>query len=177
VNISEYLELDVIVTTQSSPLLFQFTEPNLSFLQTSFPTNTPNLFYDAINNRLGIGCNAPGYTLTVSGSIYASGNITSNSDSRLKNVIGPISNGLSFIEQLNPITFTMKDDTTARVKHGFLAQELREILPDMIYETPDETKTLHLSYGDLVAPLTSAVKQLSIRLALLESQFASQTSQ
>jgi hypothetical protein len=126
----------------------------------------------------GIGCNAPGYLLTVNGNIYAASTITSNSDARLKNVIGPISNGLSIIEQLNPITFTMKDDTTARVKHGFLAQELREILPDMIYETPDETKTLHLSYSDLVAPLTSAVKQLSARLALLESQFAaSQTPQ
>jgi sugar lactone lactonase YvrE len=130
------------------------------------------------NGKVGINCNAPGYTLTVNGAIYASSTITSNSDSRLKNVIGPISNGLSIVEQLNPITFTMKNDTTARVKHGFLAQEIREILPDMIYETPDETKTLHLSYSDIVAPLTSAVKQLSARLALLESQFAaSQTPQ
>jgi sugar lactone lactonase YvrE len=130
------------------------------------------------NGKVGINCNAPGYTLTVNGAIYASSTITSNSDSRLKNVIGPITDGLSIVEQLNPITFTMKNDTTARVKHGFLAQEIREILPDMIYETPDETKTLHLSYSDLVAPLTSAVKQLSARLALLESQFAaSQTPQ
>jgi sugar lactone lactonase YvrE len=140
------------------------------------------LLYERMRIRgggtIGINCNAPGYTLTVNGAIYGSSTITSNSDARLKNVIGPISNGLSIVEQLNPITFTMKNDTTSRVKHGFLAQEIREILPDMIYETPDETKTLHLSYSDLVAPLTSAVKELSARLALLESQFAaSQTQQ
>ena len=36
-NIPDWLELDVIVTTQSSPITFQFTSPNMSFLQTSFP--------------------------------------------------------------------------------------------------------------------------------------------
>jgi sugar lactone lactonase YvrE len=51
VSIPDYLELDVIVTTQSSPLTFQFTSPNMSFLQTSFPTNTPNLFYDRISGN------------------------------------------------------------------------------------------------------------------------------
>jgi hypothetical protein len=51
VSIPDYLELDVIVTTQSSPLTFQFTAPNMSFLQTSFPTNTPNLFYDRISGN------------------------------------------------------------------------------------------------------------------------------
>jgi sugar lactone lactonase YvrE len=130
------------------------------------------------SGETGIGTSSPGYTLHVVGQIYATSAITSNSDVRLKNIIGPISNGLAIVDQLNPITFTMKNDITARVKHGFLAQEIREILPDMVYETPDETKMLHLSYSDLVAPLTSAVKELSARLALLESQFAaSQTPQ
>jgi sugar lactone lactonase YvrE len=40
VNIPDYLELDVIVTTQSSPLTFQFTAPNLSLIETSLPITT-----------------------------------------------------------------------------------------------------------------------------------------
>jgi hypothetical protein len=30
-------------------------------------TSTPNLFFDSVNTRVGIGCNAPGYTLHVNG--------------------------------------------------------------------------------------------------------------
>jgi hypothetical protein len=173
VTIPNFLRLHISVTTGTSPITFQFTPPNLSFLQTSI-AGSSSIF----NTNVGIFCNSPAYPLHVVGQIFATGSITSNSDSRLKNVIGPISNGLSIVQQLNPITFTMKDDTTARVKHGFLAQEIKAILPDMVYETPNEDRMLHLSYGDLVAPLTSAIKELSSRLSNIEIQFAaSQTQQ
>jgi hypothetical protein len=173
VTIPNFLRLHISVTTSTSPITFQLTPPNLSFLQTSI-AGSSSIF----NTNVGIFCNSPAYPLHVVGQIFATGSITSNSDSRLKNVIGPISNGLSIVQQLNPITFTMKDDTTARVKHGFLAQEIKAILPDMVYETPNEDRMLHLSYGDLVAPLTSAIKELSSRLSNIEIQFAaSQTPQ
>ena len=95
------MELDVIVTTQSSPLTFQFTAPNLSFLQTSFPTNTPNFFFDRTNTRLGIGCNAPAYTLHVNGNIGTNSTIIVNGDSRFGD---PTLNGTTNVYHSNTPT-------------------------------------------------------------------------
>jgi len=125
--------------------------------------------------KVGINCNVPAYTLHVSGAIYATGAITSNSDGRLKNILAPISNGLAILQPLNPVSFTMKDDITSRVKYGFIAQEISNIFPELVYEVPDEEKTLHMTYSDLIGPLVSAVKELSARLSNVEAKLAATT--
>jgi hypothetical protein len=38
-------------------------------------TSTPNLFFDSVNTRVGIGCNAPGFLLDVNGVSRFSGNV------------------------------------------------------------------------------------------------------
>ena len=117
----------------------------------------------------------PSYALHVSGQIYATGSITSNSDGRLKNILAPISNGLEMLQLLNPVSFTMKDDDTSRVKYGFIAQEISNAFPELVYEVPDERNTLHMTYSDLIGPLVSAVKELSARLSNVEAQLAAHT--
>jgi hypothetical protein len=135
-----------------------------------------NIVLNYYAGNVGIGGNpSPAYTLHVSGQIYATGTITSNSDGRLKNVLAPISNGLEMLQLLNPVSFTMKDDDTSRVKYGFIAQEISNAFPNLVYEVPDETKTLHMTYSDLIGPLVSAVKELSARLSNVEAKLAATT--
>jgi len=124
------------------------------------------------NVGISTSTTVPAYALHVSGQIYATGTITSNSDGRLKNVLAPISNGLEMLQLLNPVSFTMKDDDTSRVKYGFIAQEISNAFPELVYEVPDERKTLHMTYSDLIGPLVSAVKELSARLSNVEAQLA-----
>jgi hypothetical protein len=135
-----------------------------------------NGIYCLSSGKAGICCNAPGSTLTVAGAIYASGTITSNSDGRLKNVLNPISNGLEMLQPLNPVAFTMKDDATSRVKYGFIAQEISNALPELVYECDNEEKILHMTYSDLVGPLVAAVKELSARLSNVEAKLAATTT-
>ena len=79
------------------------------------------------------------------------------------------------LQLLNPVSFTMKDDDTSRVKYGFIAQEISNAFPELVYEVPDERNTLHMTYSDLIGPLVSAVKELSARLSNVEAQLAAHT--
>ena len=55
-------------------------------------------------------------------------------------------------------------------------QEVLQVFPEVVSQTVDGM--YGVSYSDMVVPLIGAVKELSARLALLESQFAaSQTPQ
>jgi hypothetical protein len=76
-------------------------------------------------------------TSTVASNVGTTGGTvvgTQTSDERLKNVVGPIENALDKVAQLSPVKFTYKDAPT---KHclGFLAQQVRPIVPESVYDT------------------------------------------
>jgi len=108
----------------------------------------------------------------------ASGTIvgTQTSDIRLKNNLGNVSYGLTEINAINPIKFTMKKDTT-RQRIGFSAQDVKTIIPEAVYDTKDTVEidgsnvedVLAMEYVALIPVLVNAVKQLSAKVTALES--------
>ena len=184
-TISNTIFMDNTASTNGSRFVIALANQSVYFEAglTGTSSSAANMYFTSMNagniwmvidalGRVGIGCNTPTSTLVVTGTIYATSTITSNSDGRLKNVLAPISNGLAMLEPLNPVSFTMKDDTTSRVKYGFIAQEIRNTLPELVYEVPNEEKILHMTYSDLVGPLVSAVKELAARVTVLEGKLS-----
>ena len=58
---------------------------------------------------------------------------------------------------MRPVSFNWKDNPTANHKVGLIAQEVREIVPEVVLG--DETKeTLGLNYAELVPVLINAIK-------------------
>jgi len=123
-------------------------------------------------------------TTTVSGvTVTCSSNnivIEAVSDARLKQDIEDEALGLGFIRQLRPRTYRMKADP-ALLYHGFLYQELAEVLPRegdaLVQHRPDRYGGV--DYNSLIAPLVLSVQQqdsevqaLRARVAALESQLA-----
>ena len=105
-------------------------------------------------------------TVDDAGNLTATGNITANSDERLKKDWAPLSE--DFIEKLAAVesgTFTRiaTDERNA----GVSAQSLREVLPETVLEGPDGY--LSVAYGNaaLVAVIALAREVLRLR-ALLE---------
>jgi uncharacterized small protein (DUF1192 family) len=47
---------------------------------------------------------------------------------------------------------------------GFIAQEVKEILPSMILEEPNEEKTLGLKYNEFIPLLVKSVQELKQEL-------------
>ena len=93
----------------------------------------------------------------------ANGLLTTNtSDERLKENITPITNALNIIKELSGITYQWKDRDAGGdiVKFGFIAQQVEQIEPDLVFTNKfDGYKGIHM---DGVIPLlVEAVKQLS----------------
>lgn len=88
------------------------------------------------------------------------------SDARLKKDFTTITDGLSIIKNLNPITFFWNDTTGNAAQHGatspliqygFTAQDVQKVLPSAVATSPDGYFTLDKTA--MIAPLVSAVQE------------------
>ena len=99
-------------------------------------------------------------TLNVASSITAQGDITAFSDARLKHDVKTIDNALDKVDNLRGVTYRMLEDETHAEKVGVIAQEVEEILPQVVLTSDDEMQTKSVDYGKLCAVLIEAVKEL-----------------
>lgn len=103
-------------------------------------------------------------TVDGSGNLTASGNITSNSDARLKLEIETIESALSTVEALRGTRFLMN----GKRQIGVVAQEVQAVLPEVVLENEDGY--LSVAYGNLTAVLIEAVKELSAEVTMLKTR-------
>ena len=103
---------------------------------------------------------------------------TSPSDIRLKEEIANIDLGLTFVNQLRPVSYKLKADPKHQKGYGFIADEVDQLTPtgsSLVYFEPDwkvgdETgfKTIH--YPSYIAVLTKAIQELSAKVTVLEAR-------
>ncbi len=86
------------------------------------------------------------------------------SDGRLKTNVESVSNGLDIVNQLRPVFFDW-DRNNERTqsfanKHqvGFIAQEVEQVLPEVVTKGADSYRTME--YGNMVAVAVAAIKEL-----------------
>jgi hypothetical protein len=97
---------------------------------------------------------------------------TSPSDERLKEEIADIDVGLSFVNQLRPVSYKLKADPKHQKGYGFIAQEVEQLIGNetsLVYFEPDWQvgeeigfNTIH--YPSYIAVLTKAVQELSAKV-------------
>ena len=86
-----------------------------------------------------------------------------SSDYRLKENIAPMTGALAKIAQLNPVTYTWKEDQIA--SQGFIAHELQAVVPECVTGEKDAVdeegnpKYQGIDTSFLVATLTAAIKE------------------
>lgn len=102
------------------------------------------------------------------GNVTATKNITAYSDVRLKTNIKTIENALDTTLKLRGVTF-QKDGQDGI---GVIAQEIKEVLPELVVEANDEQKTLSVAYGNIVGVLIEAIKELNAKVEDLQNQLA-----
>ena len=98
----------------------------------------------------------------------------SSSDSRLKENVEPMAEGLTEVLAMNPVKFTWKDivtenktvDMESAESRGFLAQELNEEYPWAVYEGGEDEKNdpWSVDYGKLTPILVKAIQELKEEL-------------
>jgi hypothetical protein len=112
------------------------------------------------NNGVYSGQINPSHDLTMAG------NVSAYSDARLKTNVKTISDALNKVLQLRGVTF----DKDGKASIGVIAQEVREILPELVLEANDEMKTLSVVYGNIVGVLIEAIKELNTKVDDLTKQ-------
>ena len=107
------------------------------------------------------------------GNGYFVGDVTSNgnaSDRRLKENITPYAKGLAEVENINTFTFNYKDRPEDTLP-GVIAQEIEEILPEVVYDIEMEDDTYKaVRYQQIVPVLVNAIKELSEKVKDLENR-------
>lgn len=117
--------------------------------------------YAVSNGNVGIGTSSPSYPLDVNGNINSSNTIfavhfDNVSDISLKENILPLNNSINKLNNLYPVSFNWK--STKEQSFGLIAQEVEQILPQIVHQKDDGTKTV--SYIQIIALLIDAVKDL-----------------
>ena len=104
--------------------------------------------------------------MSVSGSIYAGGDVVAYSDERLKDNIEVIADAGEKVAALRGVTFTRKSDGEAST--GLIAQDVAAVLPQAVSE--DEEGMLSVKYANLVGLLVEAVKELQAEVKALKGE-------
>jgi hypothetical protein len=107
------------------------------------------IFYDSDNTAYYVDPSATGT------SVNCAGNIVAASDARLKDNVETIENALEKTLRLRGVTYTRKDGDNQKVHVGVIAQEVQEVLPEVVVDGPH----LSVAYGNMVGLLIEAIKE------------------
>jgi hypothetical protein len=138
------------------------------------------------------------YKLQVNSQIFATSSTIATSDARYKQNVQTLNGALSIVKALRPVSFNWKKHPvhafdTESTTVGFLAQEVQQVLADKLYlnsiikkneciiepEVKDKNgdvttaavteEFLGIAEGNMIAILTSALQELSAKVAALEA--------
>jgi hypothetical protein len=99
--------------------------------------------------------------------VLVTGDLNSTSDAQLKENVAPITNALSDVTQLEGVSFDWKDTGTRG--HGFIAQQVEPILPDVV-QTDERTGMKSINYVGMIGHLVEAIKEQQEQIDELKKQ-------
>ena len=144
------------------------------------------------SGNVGIGTSTPSVALDVAGEAHAT-DFVATSDMRFKEEVAPIDNALDKVMRLQGVYFkwnqryreVLKGSNTKRRQVGVIAQQVREVLPEVVSEWGDESGGGYLGVdcSRLTAVTIEAMKeqqkqiqQLLERISTLEGHIKRLTS-
>jgi hypothetical protein len=100
------------------------------------------------------------------GTVTASGDVVAFSDKRVKENISTIENALNTVTKLRGVTYNRTDVEDKSEKVGVIAQEVQEVLPQVVFEQADGM--LGVSYGNLAGLFIEAIKEQQTQIEELK---------
>lgn len=124
------------------------TTANTSFTTYVDKLNIKSMYSGASTTTIGV--NAQGFVVDVL------------SDRRLKENINTIEGALEKVNALRGVTYQWKDKFNGgdKLRIGFIAQEVNEIIPELVFESSDG-KYFGVHYDNVTALLVEAIKEIA----------------
>ena len=98
------------------------------------------------------------------------------SDRRLKDNIEPISDATDKLMDMKPVTHTWIDNPESPQVHGFIAQEMQEVVPEAVSGDAESDEMMSMDYGRITPVIVAAlqdafneIKELKTRIDELEN--------
>ena len=113
-----------------------------------------------VNSSNGLAGDNPSNAFVVNydGSATLAGDLTVNSDMRLKSNIASLGSTLSKLLLIDGKTYTMKTNEAIE-KIGLLAQEVQQAFPELVKQSSDAEGTLSVNYQGMIPVLINAIKE------------------
>ncbi len=102
-----------------------------------------------------------------SGNTTFPGTVTAQSDIKLKTNINTIEKALEKVLKLRGVEYD-RIDMNGEHQIGVVAQEVEKVIPELVFETEDGTKSV--AYGNMVAVLIEAIKEQQSQIEDLKNQ-------
>ncbi len=144
--------------------------------------------WNRIADEVGIGAvlAEPAFMLEVAGDVNVSGELTADSDLRLKRDVHALSkDATEKLMNLRAVSYNFKTDEfpnlklADRRKMGFVAQDVQKVFPNLVSvgtktvsETGDEFEVLSVNYMELIPVLTKAIQEQEKTIKSLEERLA-----
>jgi hypothetical protein len=141
---------------------------SISFHRTGAFAMNMGLGTDAIFRMGGWSMSSNCFQMDGSGNLTMLGNVTAYSDARIKKDVETIGSALDLVSKMRGVRYTRIDSGKRGV--GVIAQEMLEVLPEVVQQGVGDDDTLSVAYGNLVGVLIEAVKELTARVAELEGK-------
>jgi len=110
------------------------------------------------SNGLAGANSSNAFIVNYDGSATLAGDLTVNSDMRLKSNIVSLGNTVSKLLLIDGKSYTMKANEAIE-KIGLLAQEVQKAFPELVKESGDEDGTLSVNYQGMIPVLINAIKE------------------
>jgi hypothetical protein len=139
----------------------QFSTDNTAFV-------IGNGTYDNSNNQV---TRSDALTVLFDGTTTIAGDLSINSDARLKANIISLGSTLAKLLQIDGKTYTMKKDENKKQKIGVLAQDIEKVFPELVSES---NGVKSVNYQGLVPVLINALKEQDSKMKEQDSKMNEQ---
>ena len=124
------------------------------------------IYYDSANYYF----DNPGASATKATISASTGAYTALSDRREKHDIKPITDGLATVMKLKPSSFAW--NVNGKYDDGFIAQDVRDVLPEAVSFVDPKHDRLGISYNPIVAKMANAIQEQQAEIVELRHEVA-----
>ena len=170
IGVNNTLITDVTATTPNYYNYYNDTKGNFNMTAPAraFVIGNGSLQTDG-TTLLGAGTKSDAFTVFYDGTTVIAGDLTVNSDMRLKSNIVSLGSTLSKLMQLDGKSYNMYGDDSKQ-KIGLLAQNVQEVFPELVKTGTDALGTLSVNYQGLIPVLINSIKELQAEILELKSK-------
>ncbi len=155
-----------LISLYATGTAFQASSGGLIFQRSDAATSWTISGPDTGNTLRIVNAGGTGVQLVNTTTAWAAG-----SDSRLKNIIEPISNAISKVNQLATVIYSWNTDDTNTPHPGLIAQDVVKVQPEAVSE--DTNGMLSVRYTELIPLAFAAIKELSAENTALKARLDS----